>query len=354
MTPGLRRALRAARRGVGWAAPALAWGIDLDRPGAPPITAHRRSPDDDPLARALAGADLRGARLSLTSPPIEPTAWAALVASPLAAIDLGTPLPGSTAPHGAAGPRLRGGLAVDPVVRLNRGPLHRAATGRPLVMLKAATSLDGRTASRSGASQWITGPRARGWGRTLRGEVDAIVVGAETVVADDPQLTGRRAGARDPVRVVFDSALRTSAAAGVVQSAHVVPTWFLTTPEAAASDGAAALRGAGARVEALPPDRAGRPDVRAAVERFAEAGWTAVLVEGGATLAGSFIDADRVDYVTWFVAPLILGGEGARAAVGGLGAATPAAALALEGVRTRRLGRDVLIEGWVRGRRPAG
>jgi diaminohydroxyphosphoribosylaminopyrimidine deaminase/5-amino-6-(5-phosphoribosylamino)uracil reductase len=131
-----------------------------------------------------------------------------------------------------------------------------------------------------------------------------------------------------------------------------VPTWLLTTPDAAGSDRATALRSAGVRVEALPLDGAGRPDVRAAVERFAAAGWTAVLVEGGATLAGSFVDADRVDYVTWFVAPLLLGGEGARPAIGGLGAPTPAAGLALEGVRTRRLGPDVLIEGWVRGRRP--
>jgi diaminohydroxyphosphoribosylaminopyrimidine deaminase/5-amino-6-(5-phosphoribosylamino)uracil reductase len=350
VTPGLRRALRAARRGVGWAAPALAWGVDLHPPGSAPITTHRRSPEDDPLARALAGADLRGARLSLTSPPPEPGVWTNLLASPLAEIDVGLHLPPEVGPP--AGPRVCGGLAVDPVVRLNRGPLHRAATGRPLVLLKAATSLDGRTATRTGASRWITGPRARGWGRTLRGEVDAIVVGAQTVAADDPQLTGRRAGARDPVRVVFDSGLRTSTSAVVVRTARTVPTWLLTTPDAAGSDRATALRSAGVRVEALPLDGAGRPDVRAAVERFAAAGWTAVLVEGGATLAGSFVDADRVDYVTWFVAPLLLGGEGARPAIGGLGAPTPAAGLALEGVRTRRLGPDVLIEGWVRGRRP--
>lgn len=347
MTPGLRRAIRAARRGVGWAAPDRAWGVDLERPGAAPVSVHRRHPGDDPLVRLLADGDLEGARLSLTEPPAG-AAWAELAAAPLAGIDVGL-----VAPPLDRGPPIRSGLAVEPVVRLNRGPLHRQATGRPLMLLKAAASLDGRSASRDGVSQWITGPRARAWGRTLRAEADAIVVGIQTVLTDDPLLTSRWAGARDPVRVVLDSTLRMPLTARLVQTAGSVPTRVLTTPAAVATARAAALRAAGVQVDAVSAGADGRPDPGAAVERFAAWGWTTVLVEGGPTVAGSFVDAGRVDYVCWFVAPLVLGGEGARAAVGGRGAERPSTALRLEGVRRRKLGPDLLIEGWVAGRRPA-
>ncbi|WP_312147618.1 RibD family protein [Brevundimonas sp.] len=192
---------------------------------------------------------------------------------------------------------------------------------RPRVTLKLATSLDGRIATASGESQWITGPEARQQGHRLRASHDAILVGVETVLADDPELTVRLpdyAGS-NPLRVVLDSRLRTPATAKVASG----NTLILTT---------AAPHAIGqAEVVAVAADD-GRPAIAAALDALTPRGVTSLLIEGGGRVAASFLQAGVVDAIEWFRAPLLLGGEG-RACIASLALAKLA-----EAPKFRRLG----------------
>ena len=203
---------------------------------------------------------------------------------------------------------------------LNRRWLRWAHTRRPWVSAKAATSLDGRIATRTGHSKWITGRTARDRGLELREEHDAICVGIGTVLADNPRLT-RRLGLNpgdDWHRVILDSTLRTPSSATVVES-NPKTTIIAHTTEATESD-RVRLEAAGVELVELADDDHGRIDIGALLDHLGNRGITALLVEGGATVHGSFFDADLVDEVYLFVAPLIIGGL-APAAVGGLGVA---------------------------------
>lgn len=216
------------------------------------------------------------------------------------------------------------------------------AEGRCVVCLKIAMSLDGQTATRGGESQWITGPEARRDGRRHRGQLDGIAVGVNTVIADDPELSARDGGGSDPVRIVFDSQLRTPIEARLIQGATAQPSWLITTPEAKDRRGAA-YEAHGARVLAFLPDAAGRPPIPAVLEKLYAEGLQSLLVEGGASLHGAFVDAGQVDQVLCYVAPIILGGEG-RPAVAGLGAARLKDALQLDFQGVAQLGQDLRIE----------
>ncbi|MFS0740015.1 RibD family protein [Brevundimonas sp. 3P9-tot-E] len=170
---------------------------------------------------------------------------------------------------------------------------------RPRVTLKLATSLDGRIATATGESQWITGPEARLQGHRLRAAHDAILVGVETVLADDPELTVRlpdHAGPH-PLRVVLDSRLRTPATAKVASGNTLIFT--TSTPRAIGQ----------AEVVAVAADD-GRPAVSAVLDALAARNIGSVLIEGGGRVAASFIQARAVDAIEWFRAPILLGGEG--------------------------------------------
>jgi len=170
---------------------------------------------------------------------------------------------------------------------------------RPTVTLKLATSLDGRIATASGESQWITGTAARLEGHHLRAAHDAILVGVETVLADDPELTARlpEALVDQPLRVVLDSRLRTPPAAKVSREGSLI----LTVAEPAPVGGAG--------VEQVEADE-GRPSVRASLAALGSRGVSSVLIEGGGQVAASFLRAGLVDRLEWFRAPIVLGGEG--------------------------------------------
>lgn len=170
---------------------------------------------------------------------------------------------------------------------------------RPRVTLKLATSLDGRIATASGESQWITGPEARQQGHRLRASHDAILVGVETVLADDPALTVRLPDydGSQPLRVVLDSRLRTPATAKVASG----NTLILTTAAPHAIDRT--------EVVAVAADD-GRPAVSAVLEALTARGITSLLIEGGGRVAASFLQAGAVDAIEWFRAPILLGGEG--------------------------------------------
>ena len=192
---------------------------------------------------------------------------------------------------------------------------------RPRVTLKLATSLDGRIATASGESQWITGEAARLEGHRLRAAHDAILVGVETVLHDDPELTARLPGRTvdQPLRVVLDSRLRTPATAKVASANTLILTAADPRPV-----GGAQVR----RIEAAE----GRPTVPAVLDALAKTGVASILIEGGGQVAASFLRAGVVDRLEWFRAPILLGAEG-RPCVAGLALAKLA-----DAPKFRRLG----------------
>ncbi len=225
-------------------------------------------------------------------------------------------------------------------------------SGLPYVTAKWAMSLDGKIATTSGDSRWISGPQAREWVHQLRDEVDAIVVGLGTVLADDPALTVRLTDGESrraerpgkPWRVVLDSSCRIPLTARLLSPQLAVGTILYVT-EAAPLERCAAVAATGADVVTLPADHVGRLDVRAALADLGKRGLLHVLVEGGAEVHSSFINQALVDEVVAIIAPKLLGGARAPGPVGGSGVHRMADALMLADLRTERLGDDVLLRG---------
>lgn len=232
----------------------------------------------------------------------------------------------------------------DEAAEINLGFFLRITQQRPMITLKLATSLDGRIATASGDSKWITGEQARAEAHCLRASHDAVLVGSGTALADDPALTCRLPGmeARSPVRVIADSRLRLPLSAEVVRTADKVPTWLVTGPEGDAvrrQD----LLAAGVQVIEVSSDPGGRPDTRAMAAALAERGLTRVLLEGGGELATAFLRAGLIDRVAWFHAPRVVGAEGIPA-VGGLRISAIADAPAFLFSKVSAAGGDVLAQ----------
>jgi diaminohydroxyphosphoribosylaminopyrimidine deaminase/5-amino-6-(5-phosphoribosylamino)uracil reductase len=242
----------------------------------------------------------------------------------------------------AEGVEVHEGPGAERARTLNRRWLHWVRYHRPWVTLKAAVSLDGRVSTREGHSKWITGEGARERGLELREEHDAILVGVETILADDPRLT-RRLGL-NPVsgwrRIVLDSKLRTPTDAVVVAQQPEL-TLIYHTVEATAED-RRRLREAGVELVELRAGDDGRVDIEAALDHLGRREVAALLVEGGPTVHGSFNDADLIDEVVLFIAPFVIGGGGLPA-VAGRGIATLEAAQRLVFEDIDRHGEDLEI-----------
>jgi diaminohydroxyphosphoribosylaminopyrimidine deaminase/5-amino-6-(5-phosphoribosylamino)uracil reductase len=226
--------------------------------------------------------------------------------------------------------------------RLNRGFLLRVEAGRPMVTLKVAASLDGRVATASGDSKWITGLPARRLGHLLRATHDAIAVGGGTLEADNPTLTCRLPGMTDrsPVRVVFASAGKVAMSSKLVRGAGDIPTWIVM-PALDSDAHRKALEKAGAQVIEVEGGGGRRIDTRAALSLLGERGLTRLLVEGGPRLATAFLRAGLVDRIAWFAAPRLLGGD-ALPALGDLGFEKVADSLDLTPVDDAAVGSDML------------
>lgn len=242
----------------------------------------------------------------------------------------------------AAGVRVERGVLADECRTLHRGFLSLHARGRPFVTLKLAASLDGRIATASGESRWISGPEARRAVHRLRERSDAVAVGAETALTDDPELTARR-GRRivhRPVRVLFDTRLRVPAAARLYAGASDTISVCGTSAAAARRR---RIEATGARV--LPVRlRDGRIDLRTALAALGRAGLTTLLVEGGGRLAASLLAADLVDELHWITAPKLIGGDG-MPALASLGVKRLLDARGLAQARLRRVGGDLWLTG---------
>ena len=206
---------------------------------------------------------------------------------------------------------------------------------RPKITLKLATSLDGKIALANGQSQWVTSEAARAHGRYLRFENDAIAVGAVTAELDNPRLTSRVPGQKDPVRVVFDSTLKLAIGSHLVTTAKETPTWVFT--RAASEAQAKILREHGVIVHAVS-DKNGL-SLDEALSIMEQAGLRSLLVEGGGTLIASFIRAGLFDEIHWYRAPVLLGGDG-RDCIGALSLTKMDQAIRLNRIKTIELGLD--------------
>lgn len=218
---------------------------------------------------------------------------------------------------------------------------------RPYVLYKTAMTLDGKIATRSGQSRWITGPEARGRVQAWRNELDAVAVGVNTVLLDDPLLTARTQGGRSPVKVIFDSVARTPVMARLFDGdEHGVPARvILYVTEKAPAARLGGLKERGAQVVVLPELR-GRPKLQEALKDLKERGVNTLLLEGGGTLAWSFFEAKAVDRVAFFIGPKLLGGGGASP-LGGLGVTEMDEAIKLTEIQTEAVAEDILVTGRV-------
>ncbi len=320
---------------------------------------HERAgePHAEQVALALAGPAAKGSTLYVTLEPCNhegrtPPCVDGILRAGVARVVIGCPDPN---PHveGGGAERLReAGVAVDVGVL---GPQCTAliepwstfiTTGMPHVSLKLALSLDGRIATRTGASRWVTGPEARAKVQELRAVSDAIAVGIGTAIADDPRLTVRDPdfAERHPRRVVFDSALRLPPECRLAQTTEQAPVIVITTPEAAA-ERADALTALGVEVARVAATAEGRVDLESALRYLAQAGVVSLLIEGGAELAGSALASRFVHRLHAFVAPILLGPRGRPGAVDWAGPDTPEQAPRIVDPTWELVGNDAYVRG---------
>ncbi|HWQ60861.1 MAG TPA: bifunctional diaminohydroxyphosphoribosylaminopyrimidine deaminase/5-amino-6-(5-phosphoribosylamino)uracil reductase RibD [Negativicutes bacterium] len=249
----------------------------------------------------------------------------------------------------AAGVEVVEGVLAAEAARQNEAFIKWVSTGMPFGIMKTAMTLDGKIATRSGLSKWITGPAARERVHRLRDACDAILVGVGTVLADDPELTARlpEGGGKSPLRIVADSTARTPLTAKVA-SDGLAPTIVAAT-EAAPAGRVAALQAAGVEVLILPQSATG-VDLRALWRVLGERKLTSVLVEGGAAVNAAALAANVIDKVYAFVAPKVFGGRMAPGPVGGEGADAVAAAVTFEDMSAEPVGGDILITAYAAAR----
>lgn len=351
----MRHALALARRGLGSTWPNPAVGCVLVKDGvvlARGWTQPGGRPHAEAMALAAAGPAARGATAYVTLEPCAHTGRAlpcsnALIEARVSrvVVAVGDPDPrvngSGLALLRAAGIEVSLGLREAEAAEINRGFFLRVSAQRPLVTLKLATSLDGRIATKSGDSQWITGPQARHVVHGMRLAHDAVMVGSGTALADDPLLNVRGYGAvRQPVRVVLTRLLDLPQGGRLAQSTAEVPLWLVHGPEAEPAK-RAAWQELGAKLLEVPLSQDGHLDLRAAMAALAAEGLTRVFAEGGGQVAASLLKADLVDDLAFFSAGVAIGSEG-RPALGPLGLGVLAEAPRLRLAELRQIGPDVL------------
>jgi diaminohydroxyphosphoribosylaminopyrimidine deaminase/5-amino-6-(5-phosphoribosylamino)uracil reductase len=353
----MRRAVRLAAQGVGGTSPNPVVGaVVLDVAGnvvGEGFHARAGGPHAEVEALRAAGDRARGGTCVVTLEPCNHTGRtgpcvAALRASGVVRVVFGVADPTPTAGGGAdalaaCGIGVEAGVLAVEAERINEAWLTYARTGRPFVSWKYAASLDGRTAAADGSSRWITSTESRADVHRLRAQCDAVLVGSRTVLVDDPQLAVRKAELthRQPWRVVLDSTARTPLNSRVLDGA--APTLIIVAEESARGDSARALRAAGAEVVGVTraPDGTGL-DLTAVLTMLAAREVVSLLLEGGASLAGSFLRAGMIDRIIGYVAPLLVGGDGAPM-LAGPGAPGIAAALRLRLDEITQIGSDLRL-----------
>lgn len=353
------QAIDLAKRGEGWVSPNPLVGAIIVKEGR--IIGqgwHHHAGGLHAEREALKNAqeDPRGATMYVTLEPCshygkQPPCSQALIQAGIARVVVGSDDPNPLV-HGRGFRQLEeAGVKVIPHFlkeecdQLNPVFFHYIQEKRPYVSLKTAMTLDGKTATATGDSKWVTSKETRTALHRLRHINRAIMVGIGTVLADDPLLTTRIEGLRDPIRLIADSRLRTPLDSQLVQTANQAPTWILTGVKD--HDQVAPYEDQSVRVLTLPT-KEGRLDLEAAMDRLAEEEVDSILLEGGASLNGSMVQAGLVQKVYFSLAPKILGGDQALTPIGGKGFEKMAQALPIDIEKITRLGPDLLIEGEVR------
>ena len=244
----------------------------------------------------------------------------------------------------AHGVQVEDGVCREACDALNQVFFHFITTRRPYVVLKYAMTMDGKIATRTGASKWVTGEAARRRVHEDRHRYRAIMAGVGTVLTDDPLLTCRMEGGRNPIRVICDTQLRTPMDSQIVRTAGEVPTILATAcPDETRR---APYESAGCRVWVLP-QREGHVDLAALMDRLGAENIDSVLLEGGGTLSWSALEQGLVQKVQAYIAPKLFGGGASKSPVEGLGVATPDQAVRLKNITVTQLGEDFLLEGEV-------
>jgi len=320
---------------------------------------HRQAgaPHAEAIALAKAGNTAKGATLYVTLEPCSHTDKRTPPCSPLviasglrrvvvAMIDPNPRVSG----NGIRAIRRSGIEIVTGVLeaearKLNEAFIKHVTKKTPFVTLKIAQTLDGRIATASGESQWITGEEARGEGHLLRDQHDAILVGINTVLKDDPRLTTRTPSGRDPIRVIVDSRLRTPVSAKVITQDSSTKT-IIATLATAPQKKRANLSAAGAEVLTVKSNQ-GRVDLRDLMKKLGSRNVMSVLIEGGAEVNAAALKAGIVDKVVLFIAPTLMTGKDSLSSVGGSSPARLSESIKLEDISVHRAGRDMVVEGYV-------
>jgi diaminohydroxyphosphoribosylaminopyrimidine deaminase/5-amino-6-(5-phosphoribosylamino)uracil reductase len=344
----VRRALRAAERGNPGRGPAAAVlivkGETVVGTG---YVAHGASARPELTALEAAGARAAGATLYAT---LEPSALDAILKAGIARVVVGA---SRKSPRSSrlqrAGVQVVRGVERSAAEQLIADWRKFEREGLPFVTLKAAVTLDGRLAARSGESKWITGELARREAHRLRSRSDAVLVGVGTVLADDPELNVRLVRGRNPLRIVLDSELRTPLTSKLVRTARRIRTLILHAPDASQTR-AARLGQAGVELVAVARERRSGLNLQRALRELAKRDVVRLLVEGGARVHGALLARGLVDAAAVFIAPLILGDVRARPLADADRNVALADAWTIAEPEIRVLGRDVLVRGLVRKR----
>lgn len=244
-----------------------------------------------------------------------------------------------------AGMEVVTGVLEAEAKKLNEAFVKHVTTGMPFVTLKIAQTLDGKIATAAGESKWITGEKAREEGHRLRDINDAILVGINTVLKDDPSLTTRVPGGRDPIRVIVDSKLRIPLSAKVITQKSSAKT-FIATLDTMSNDKLVKLLDAGAEI-LLARGTKGRVDLKYLMKMLGSFGITSVLIEGGAEVNASALKSGVVDKVVMFIAPMLMTGNDSLCSIGGTSPMKLAQSIGLSDMQARFVGQDLMIEGYV-------
>ncbi len=362
----LRRALELAERGRGHVSPNPMVGAVIVRDGELIGEGFHAELGDLHAERAAIedcrgrGSDPAGSTIYVTLEPCahtgrQPPCTEAILEAGISRVVYASEDPTDKASGRGPGMLRDGGVEVElatgseaSAARLLNQPFRkRARTGRPLVTYKAAMSLDGRVASPTGDSRWISSVESRELVHRWRAECDAVAVGIGTALADDPLLTARLEGSsRQPTRVVFDSGARLPLTSALVTSIDEAPLIVVCAPEAA-SAGRDGLEKAGAEV-IVATGRNDRERLVAALDELGRRGIQDLLVEGGPTFAGALFDAGEIDEIRLFIAPLFVGAAEARAVLEGDGAMRIADGVRPLATDFERVGEDILVRARLR------
>lgn len=354
----MQRAISLAAKGAGWTAPNPMVGAVIVKDGR--IIGegyHERCGQLHAERNAIASLtqSAEGATLYVTLEPCchygkTPPCTEAILEQKISTVYIGSRDPNPlVAGKGVKFLREHGVTVIEDFMRaecdaLNPVFFHYITKKTPYVVMKYAMTLDGKIATRTGASKWITGDQARAHVQTLRGRYASIMAGIGTVLADDPMLNCRLSGAHQPLRIVVDSNLRIPLGSKILQSAKEYPTLIVCAKECLVEcEVAENIRSLGAEVIALP-DANGRVSMKRLMEYLGSRQIDSVLVEGGGQIHEACRSAGIVNHICCYIAPKILGGKDAKTPVEGVGASAMEEAMLLSAPKITQLGADILLE----------